>query len=89
MLSGEKDCTSRPRRYGVEGDTFEAFGATFVLTAVERHPLDKVAIRFYRREGCDSPEAFQRVWVGLHPRKGWVADQEVWTHFWVKEETRG
>lgn len=89
MLSGQKECTSRPRRYGVEGDTFEAFGATFKLTALVRIELSHVAEYYYKLEGCESPEHFMRVWVSLHRRKGWVPMQKVWTHFWLKEKKEG
>ena len=81
MLSGRKTCTSRNKIYGKAGDTFEAFGATFEITDVERHSLRTVAWRFYYDEGFSSPEEFTVCWKKIHPRKGFIASQLVWVHW--------
>jgi len=85
MLNGEKTCSSRNKRYGNIKDTFEQFDTTFQITNIIKLPLNFIALNLYKREGCDSPEEFKKVWIELHPRKGWVSDQKVFTHFFKKE----
>lgn len=80
MLGGEKVSTSRTKRYGQAGDRFEAFGAEFELTKVERQTLNFVAASLYKAEGCNSPVDFVYIWNHLHPRKGWAPKQRVWVH---------
>jgi hypothetical protein len=80
MLSGVKTCTARTKRMGSPGDTFDEFGATFVLTHVCRIPLDYVARDCWEQEGCHSIEHFQEVWRSIHPRAGFEPVQVVWLH---------
>ena len=86
MLAGTKQCTSRTRRYGHVGDTFSAFGADFVLTNIVKLPLADVASMLHRQEGFSSQEAFIELWAKIHPRKGWVPQQQVWVHWFRKVE---
>jgi len=81
MLTGKKICTSRTKRYGNEGDTFEVFGHTFALIGVEKQTLSWVANNLFYAEGCDTPEAFRRVWDEIHPRRGYVGNDTVWVHY--------
>ena len=80
MLDGIKVCTTRTKAYGRWGDTFKAFGAIFVIIAVDKKTLEDVAENFFHQEGCVSPEEFINVWEGLHPIKKWVPKQVVWCH---------
>jgi len=80
ILEGTKTCTSRTKRYAEVGDTFEAFGAIFQLTAIERRYLKDVAEVLFAKEGCKSPDEFEYVWEQLHPRRGWQAYERVWLH---------
>ncbi|MCK5605871.1 hypothetical protein KAR91_28500 [Candidatus Pacearchaeota archaeon] len=82
MLSGRKWRTSRNKKYGEPGDTFDAFGKTFVLTEVRRHILAYVKMAYWQSEGCSSPQEFVDIWKKIHPRKGFVPDQSVWVHTW-------
>lgn len=84
MLQGLKVVTSRTRRYGKQGDTFDAFGATFTFRYVMRCPLELVALLLYRAEGFTSSEDFIQCWQRLHPRKGYQADQIVYVHYFTK-----
>ena len=86
MMHGDKTCTSRNKRYGQAGDRFEAFGHTFELTKVERMRLKDVRDMLYKQEGCQSPKEFYDIWVKLHPRKGFIAEQLVWVHYFRKVE---
>ncbi len=91
MLTGHKTLTSRTKRYGKSGDTFDAFGATFRLLDVSKMQLDEVGRRWYD-EGFESFTSFVLCWKGLHPRKGYDPEQWVWAHLFEKVEkgaTRG
>ena len=79
MLKDVKTLTSRTKRYGTYGDTFEAFGHKFEITDVLEATLDTVSA-FWDREGCSSKEDFIEVWIKIHPRKGFVLDQRVFVH---------
>lgn len=80
LLNGEKTVTSRTRRHGNEDDTFDAFGATFRIKIIGKARLDAVASHLWKQEGAESPEDFRSIWESIHPRKGYVPDQVVWTH---------
>jgi hypothetical protein len=80
MRSGKKTMTSRTKKYGKPGDTFEAGGQRYRLTELYRFPLNQVAMTCFKDEGCESPREFQKVWESIHPRKGWVPEQVVWVH---------
>lgn len=89
MIDGRKQCTARVRPVGSAGDTFEAFGATFEIRAVVRHSLDDVRNFLWRMEGVESPEEFEAVWEGLHPRAGFRPKQLVYVHFFFMTTAPG
>ncbi len=80
LLSGAKTATTRTARHAEEGDTFEAFGATFEVLAVRRTTLAAVKLGYWQREGVASPEAFERVWTRIHPRAGFDPAKAVYLH---------
>ena len=82
ILSGVKTCTSRNKRYGKEGDFFIAFGVNFRIYLIEKKRLDAVALYYHKQEGFDTPQEFVKFWKKLHPRKGFIPNQEVWVHWW-------
>lgn len=84
MLSGRKTMTSRTKRYGEEGDTFNAFGATFKIVNVSQMSLRLIANEYYVDEGCDSDNDFVNIWKRIHPRKGFIPAQMVWVHKFEK-----
>ena len=84
MLGDVKTCTSRVRQYGKVGDYFKLFGATFEMTKIEKVRLDAVANKYHAQEGCDTPEKFMQIWANIHPKKGFVAEQEVFVHHFKK-----
>jgi len=88
MLSEEKTFTSRTKRYGEIGNTFKAFGATFTIIQQFQRKLQDVADNYHKQEGFESPEEFQKVWIELHPRKGWDPEQIVWVHEFKKGLTK-
>ena len=79
MLDGTKTWTSRTRKYGHKGDTFDAFGATFEIVKVERRTLKDVGYHF-KEEGFSCWKDFYDCWVQIHRRKGWQLEQRVYVH---------
>lgn len=86
MLGGQKCMTSRNKRHGKVGDTFNKFGATFRLVWIFKLPLSAVANLFHESEGFATSNDFIECWKELHPRKGYVQDQIVWVHKFEKLE---
>lgn len=84
MLDSRKTVTSRTKQYGKRGDQFEAFGAPFVILDVMRMPLWEVRDKWFKWEGVDSPEEFERVWAEIHPKKGFDPKQVVYLHRFVR-----
>jgi len=80
MLSGMKTCTSRTKKYGKLGDTFEAFDATFVIERVFKEELSNIAWFRCDEEGFQTPTDFIKCWEKIHYRKGYDPSQEVWVH---------
>ena len=88
MLNGTKIMTSRTKIYGVKGDTFEAFDATFEIDDERLMQLWEIC-NHYQDEGCSSMEEFVALWKKLHPRK--VAKPYDWfyAHFFHKVNSIG
>jgi len=81
-----KTCTTRTKRYGKPGDTFEVDGQIFKLRQVERVELQDVARYHFVAEGCISPGHFVEIWCEIHPRKKYQPRQKVYLH--IFEELR-
>jgi hypothetical protein len=80
MLSGQKTMTSRTKKMAGMGDTFSAFGATFVVVERYATSLSIISHNYWREEGCTSEADFVNVWNEIHPRKGYDPQQIVWCH---------
>jgi hypothetical protein len=87
MLKGVKLMTCRTKRMGNAGDTFEAFGKTFVLTHVMRMRLGYVIADCFEQEGCSSVQQLMYIWNEIHPGKGVYPEQIVWAHCFKVVET--
>ena len=85
MLDGSKTCTSRYYRKGNIGDTFEVFGATFVIQDIRHVYLHQVASKAYCREGFSSEEAFIKFWKVIHPGRGYQPNAKVWWYKFSRE----
>lgn len=79
LRAGTKTLTSRTRKMGNPGDTFPAFGMTFLIEIVAEWPLSKVA-DYWRDEGCTSRQDFIDLWSKIHYRKKFVPGQVVFVH---------
>ena len=84
MLNGIKTCTARPYKMGNRGDFISLFGAIFDIITVEKLTLLDVRDNYWKEEGLSSPREFEEVWNELHPYKGFVPDQEVFVHWFVR-----
>lgn len=71
--------TARNKIYGTIGDTFDAFGKTFIIDLIFKMKLDDVADH-YVEEGCSSRKEFIKVWKQIHPRKGFIPEHKVYVH---------
>ena len=80
LENGYKTATTRPKKYGEVGEKFQAFGATFELTFVERVTLGLVGDFFFRQEGFLHKEEFVECWKEIHPGAGWTPDKKVYLH---------
>ena len=79
MLSGRKTATTRRGVHGEVGDTFEAWGRTFLITGVRDVRLRTVDEVYYHAEGLMAPDYFRVAW--RHCGKRWTPDARVWLHF--------
>ena len=79
MLEGTKIWTSRTKWFGREGDTFRAFGATFVIEDRLVTPLSQV-VEHHVEEGFETKEGFISIWEHVHPYRGFDPDWLVKVH---------
>ena len=80
MQAGQKTATTRTKRFGNIGDTFQAFGVLFRLTQVEAKTLADISENYFKQEGFESPEHFQLEWSKIHPCKRFISDEVVILH---------
>lgn len=80
MLESRKTLTTRSKKYGSPGDTFEIFGARFRLLEVRKDLLLN-SCRQYLAEGFRNSTAFICCWNKLHPRKGYQPGETKWLHY--------
>lgn len=80
LLEGRKTATTRTKPFGKPGDTFEAFGLTFIILEVREIALERVAYEYYHAEGFYSVEGFIECWASIHPRLGYQPRRLVYLH---------
>ena len=78
-----KTATSRTKKYGNVGDTFTVEDSKYKITLINKLPLWFIANELFETEGCKSTQEFIDVWEEIHPRKGWVDEQEVYYHYFM------
>jgi hypothetical protein len=86
LLEGRKTMTARTKKYGDRGDQFEAFGVPFVILKVEKQTLREIADKHFKEEGVESPEAYEKKWAEIHPVNGFIADQWVYLHTFIRRK---
>jgi hypothetical protein len=70
-IEGRKIATTRREKKGEIGDTFHIFDdggfqTTFRIIEIMEVDLETVKYLYFRLEGFDSPEAFEKTWRKLH-----------------------
>jgi len=80
LLAGGKTCTARTKKHGEPGDTFQAYGRTFEITAVERRMQAEVCLELHKAEGFSNTVDFIKCWEKIHPGAGYRPGQKVWVH---------
>lgn len=85
-----KTATTRSKRYGEIGDIHSVVGLSLWLETIyqARVTLGFVARYFWRHEGAISEEDFIKVWVEIHPKKGFDPNQKVWLHLFREIDMR-
>jgi len=83
MLNGIKTMTSRTRKYGEVGDTFDVFGSTFQITQVCRLELGDIA-SFWKEEGCQTLDDFVKTWEKIHPNRPYRLSDRFYVHRFKK-----
>lgn len=82
MLDGRKTCFIRIPKYMQVDNTFEMFGATFMVTRLEPGHLEDACQRYYSEAGYDSYENLKNIWINLHG--DFRENQPVYIHWFTK-----
>lgn len=88
LLLGVKTATTRTKTYGSPGDWFEVdfsqigldVTKTYRLVDIKFVPLLEIVTRWYKEEGCLTPEEFIDIWNEIHPKRGYDPEQNVNLH---------
>ena len=80
LLDGRKCCTSRSKKYGELGDTFNVEGEVFRIVDIVPELLSDITALYYRCEGCRTADEFIDLWKRLH-RGVWNPDRVYYIHF--------
>lgn len=85
ILKGGKHMSRRFRRWGDPGDVFRVRGKAFRFTRVERMKVSDITDDDIRKEGYQTREEFEQMWVKSHPKTvaaGKQLDQDglCWCH---------
>ena len=68
-----------PRRIGAGGPAIK-YGGWFCLISIKEVDLKTIRNYYYRLEGFDSPEAFEKTWRALH-RGHFTTGKQYYIHF--------
>ena len=80
ILNQTKKATSRYKKYGNVGDTFEVDGYKYELELVLKLPLWFITEDLYLSEGAKDSLELISIWKQIHPKKGFRPFDEVWYH---------
>lgn len=82
LLFGLKTATSRHKKYGDVGDTFEMADRTYYINLIVKLPIWFIRNELYLTEGCDTPEEFEKIWTEIY--HVFKLTEEVWYHHFTK-----
>ena len=85
ILKGGKHMSRRFRKWGDPGDVFRVKGHAFRFARVERMKVSDITDDDIRKEGYQTREEFEQMWVKSHPKTvaaGKTLDQDglCWSH---------
>lgn len=80
MKYGQKVMTTRSKKYGKPGDTFNIFDTDFTILSVFKLELWQVKAFFYAAEGFFDSKEFIKIWNKIHYRLGY--DKQKYDWFW-------
>ncbi|MEI6232991.1 MAG: hypothetical protein WCT04_08060 [Planctomycetota bacterium] len=85
ILKGGKHMSRRFRRWGDPGDVFRVKGKAFRFARIERMKVSDITDDDIRKEGYQTREEFDQMWVKSHPKTvaaGKTLDQDglCWSH---------
>ena len=80
ILNQTKKATSRYKKYGNVGDTFEVDGYKYELELVLKLPLWFITEDLYLSEGAKDSLELISIWKQIHSKKGFRPFDEVWYH---------
>ena len=80
IRTGRKRATSRYKKLAKAGDMFVVDGVEYEIDLVVKLPLWFITKELYVSEGAESEEELVKVWLEIHPRRGFRAYDEVWYH---------
>lgn len=79
IVSGRKIYTSRTKRYGKVGDTFQITPMVKCeIVNIRKEKLGIVAEKLWWQEGFRSKEEFIGFWLTIHRK--WSPDKIIWLH---------
>lgn len=80
LQKDKKTATSRNKKHGKPGDTFNVENMVFEIIKIEQMSLDDVAIYHFKEEGARSPIDFISIWIKIYPNEGFVPYHNVFYH---------
>ena len=79
IAAGRKIYTTRTKRYGKEGDTFQiAPKIKCRIISIRKERLGTIAEKLWWQEGFRSREEFIGFWLMIHRK--WTPEKMVWLH---------
>lgn len=84
-----KKATSRYKKYAEVGDEFKIQTKTYYINLVEKLPLWFIRNYLYESEGCKTPEEFVKIWIEIHPKRGFRMMDKVWYHHFTIDNRKG
>lgn len=80
LRRGIKTSTCRRKKYGEIGHMFTVEARMYRLVDIRRMTLQEVKDKWYKEEGCQTPEEFVDIWNAIHHKKGFVGTDRVFLH---------
>ena len=86
LLAGKVDVSLWLRQKGKPGDTFRAFGITFVIERVTTTTYAEVIDELYPHMGFESADLFRDFIRRHYARKHFAPDLKIYVHWFKRQE---